>query len=85
MKRMTLSEYKRNMGILIDLEDSETYEKNHLPGAKNIPYERLLLNYRDLLDKNESYYLYCEKGRKSHRLANILEIYGYDVTQVYNG
>ena len=84
MKRIGVQEFRRNMGILIDLDEREQYNKNHLSGAKNIPYDTLIMNYRELLDKNKAYYLYCEKGRRSRKAVSILELYGYNVTQVFN-
>jgi len=83
VKRVSVKEYRRNMGILIDLDEPDKYSKKHLSGAKNIPYDVLIMNYRELLDKTRSYCLYCEKGRKSRRAVSMLELYGYNVTQVY--
>lgn len=82
MKRITKEEYKRSMGELIDIEDSITYNESHLDGAINIPYERLLINHKELLNKGSKYYIYCRKGFKSRKAVSILEFYGYDVTQV---
>lgn len=70
------------MGTLIDLEDSITYNEGHLEGAINIPYEKLLINHKEYLNKTGRYYLYCKKGFKSRKAVSILEFYGYDVTQV---
>jgi len=84
MKRIHVNNYRSSMGILIDLEDSKCFMENHIRGAKNIPYEKIIMNYRELLDKNKVYYLYCKKGRKSRKAASILELYGYNVTQLYN-
>lgn len=70
------------MGTLIDLEDVITYSEGHIEGAINIPYEKLLTNYKDYLNKTSKYYLYCKKGFKSRKAVSILEYYGYDVTQV---
>lgn len=70
------------MGTLIDIEDAVLYNESHLEGAINIPYEKLLVSHRDLLDKTKKYYIYCRKGFKSRKAVSILEYYGYDVTQV---
>lgn len=80
MKKILLNEYKENMGIFIDVNDND----NHLfSNSIHIPYEKLLINHRELLDKNKKYYIYCNGGVKSKRTVNILEFYGYDVTLVY--
>lgn len=82
MKRISVDMYEKSKGPLIDIEDAATYNENHLDGAINIPYERLLVSYKDLLDKTKKYYIYCRKGFKSRKAVAILEYYGYDVTQV---
>ncbi len=70
------------MGTLIDVSDALTYKENPYPGSINIPYEKLLLNYKELLNKNNKYYIMCTKGIHSRKVVSILEFYGYDVTQV---
>ena len=71
-----------NDGIIIDLEDVITYSDNHLPNSINIPYDKLMFNYKEYLDKNKKYYLYCSKGRKSKKATEILKFYGYNVDQI---
>ncbi len=70
------------MGTLIDLAEENTFKANPTPNAVNIPYQKLLLNYKELLDKNKKYYIMCSKGIHSRKVVSILEFYGYDVTQV---
>ncbi len=70
------------MGKLINIESKEIYNINHVIGSINIPQETLLYNREKLLNKNETYYIYCEGGHKSKRVVNILDLYGYDVVQV---
>ena len=84
MKRININDYKSYMGILIDVRDPIYYEKEHYQNSINIPYNKLLLNYKSLLDKNQKYFITCTKGFKSKKAVSILEFYGYDVTQVYN-
>lgn len=82
MKRIDLNIYDKSMGLLIDVSSSETYLQKMVPGTVNIPYQKLLLNYKTLLDKNKKYYIMCSKGMHSRKVVSILEFYGYDVTQV---
>ncbi len=82
MKRIDLNIYRPDMGILIDVSDEETYKTKKIPGSINIPYQKLLLNHQELLDKNKKYYIICSKGIHSRQAVSILEFYGYDVTQV---
>ena len=82
MKRINIKEYNTYLGTLIDLESKDNYQIKHINGAINIPYEILLYNKDKLLDKNKAYYLYCKGGYKSRMTTNLLEAYGYNVTQV---
>lgn len=82
MKRIDLNIYNKNMGLLIDISDPVTFQEKKVPGSINIPYQKLLLNYKELLDKNKKYYIMCTKGIHSRKVVSILEFYGYDVTQV---
>ncbi len=82
MKRIDLNVYDKSMGTLIDVSDEITYKQNPHPSSINIPYQKLLLNYKELLDKNRKYYIMCLKGVHSRKVVSILEFYGYDVTQV---
>lgn len=82
MKRIDLNTYNNSMGTLIDISNPITYQEKKVAGSINIPYQKLLLNYKELLDKNKKYYIMCSKGVHSQKIVNILEFYGYDVTQV---
>jgi len=82
MKRISLNEYNLGMGALIDLSDPITFQENQIAGSKNIPYQKLMLYYKEYLDKNKPYYLLCQKGLHSSKATQLLEYFGYDVTQV---
>lgn len=82
MKSIMLGEYYQGMGLLIDLEDETDYNMKHIPGSINIPYEKLLYNNSRLLNKNDTYYLYCNGGHKSKKAVNILSAMDYNVIQV---
>lgn len=82
MQTINIKDFHQYLGELIDLEDSETYNDKHIPGAINIPYETLLYNKDKLLNKNKVYYLYCHGGYKSRKAVNMLLAYGYNVIQV---
>ena len=82
MKRIKLSEVNLNQGVLIDVQHPEDYVNNPTPGSINIYADKLLLNYKSLLNKNQRYYIVCNKGYLSRKVVSILEFYGYNVTQV---
>ncbi len=82
MKKILLKDYQKNMGIFIDVNNNDN---NVVSGSVHIPYEKLLINHSELLDKNKKYYIYCNGGIKSKKAVNILEFYGYDVTLIVKG
>lgn len=82
MQVINIKEYNPNLGPLIDVEDANFYKMKHVEGAINIPFSELSYNFQNLLDKNRHYYIYCNAGNKSRRIVAILEIYGYQATQV---
>ena len=84
MKTIKENEYRPEMGILIDVKDPLSYKEKHNPYSINIYYDKLLMNHNSLLNKNNRYFLICDKGRKSKQATRILEFYGYDVTYVIN-
>ncbi len=80
MKKILLKDYHDNMGIFIDIN----YENNNIVGnSMHVEYEDLLINHKEILDKNKKYFIYCNGGVKSKKAVNILEFYGYDVILVY--
>jgi len=84
MKTIKESEFRPEMGVLIDVKDPISYEEKHNPYSINIYYDKLLMNHKSLLDINKRYFIICDKGRKSKQAVRILEFYGYNVTYVIN-
>ena len=70
------------MKVIIDLQEPNEYNKNHIKGSINIPYNELLNNYRKYLNKKDIYYLYCKSGKLSKRLSTILSYLGYNVIKM---
>lgn len=66
---------------IIDVSDKYLYSQEHINGSINIPYNTLMNNYRQYLNKSESYYLYCKSGKLSKRATMVLSSLGY---KVYN-
>lgn len=70
---------------IIDVRSIESFNNNHIPGAKNIPFNSLIISPGKYLDKNNIYYLYCQKGQKSLKTCQILSSLGYNVVNINGG
>ena len=70
---------------IIDIRSIENYNNNHIPNAKNIPMQKLLVKPELYLNKNEVYYLYCRKGYSSAKVSRILNQAGYHTFNITGG
>ena len=70
---------------LIDIRSNQNYNNNHIDGAINIPYEKLLIEPNKYLDINQKYFIYCQKGITSRKLCQILQSKGYKVVNINGG
>ena len=70
---------------IIDIRTIENYNNNHIPGAKNIPYNNWLLDPSKYLSKSEEYYIYCKHGKTAEGLCRILQSSGYNVHNIIGG
>lgn len=69
--------------VLIDVQLTLEYEKNHLTGSINIPIEEINKKIPKLiLNKNQMIIVYCLKGIRSEAAVDMLERLGYN--EVYN-
>lgn len=84
IKNISVNELK-DIKNLIDIRSAEKYNNGHIPNAKNIPFNILSIRYSDILNKNETYYIYCQRGVQSLKLCQILSKNGYDVVNVVGG
>lgn len=75
---------KQNINI-IDIRSIEKYNDNHIVGAKNIPMILLLKDPSKYINKNETYYIYCQKGINSIKACRELLKKGYKVFNIIGG
>ncbi len=68
--------------ILIDVREPEKYQKSHLKGAVNIPYDKLS---NTSFQKEATYIVYCDNGMQSMRAARDMAIEGCHVYNVIGG
>ena len=70
---------------IIDIREHYLYTRSHLPNSLNIPTRILRDLPEKYLDRNKTYYLICETGFHSQRLALRLREKGYDVYSIKGG
>ena len=83
---ISVSEFKKMSNVeIIDIRNAHKYFDSHILGARNIPFEQLLMSPSKYLNKNIKYYIYCQKGIKSKQLCQILKKSGYNVINIIGG
>ena len=83
---ITINDLMNCHGInLIDLRSEQKFNNNHIPDSINSPYEKLISNPSKYLDKNQKYFLYCQKGITSVKVCKILAMQGYKVVNIIGG
>lgn len=71
--------------IIIDIRDNYSYNLSHIKNSINIPYYNLLNNYSHYLDKDKTYYLYCDEGQQSKEISTRLNSFGYKTKSIEGG
>ena len=71
-------DFKNNMrkGQLIDIRKKEEYEQKKIKGARNFKSSQISGKYSKLR-KDQSVYIYCNNGKKSHRTAKKMTKNGF--------
>ena len=70
---------------IIDIRDNRKYNDGHILNAINILSDDLLINYNKYLNKNDVYYIYCQKGNKSKQICSYLVKMNYNVININGG
>lgn len=70
---------------IIDIRSIQSYNNNHIPNARNVPFEKLITAPDSYLDKHQKYYIYCQKGLSSESVCSILAASGYNVVSIDGG
>ena len=75
--QITLQElmYKNNPNI-IDIRNENEFLMGTIPSSKNIPAIKLEISPEKYLNKNETYYIFCNNGKTSKVLTEKLNIQG---------
>ena len=70
---------------IIDIRDNYQFNMGSIPTSINIPTNFLITNPDIYLNKNSTYYLYCEYGTTSKKVCNKLSNKGFNVINVLGG
>ena len=77
--------YRKHLDAwVIDLRGREEFEKVHVEGARNIPYEDLEM-FSKYLPKEKLYLFYCDRGSSSLLAAKDLSRQGYRTMSLVGG
>ena len=63
--------------VVLDVRTPAEFELEHIPGAINIPVEKLRENIHQLANKQKSIIACCTDGAKSWYAKNLLDSVGY--------
>lgn len=86
LKSITVADLRNLSSVnIIDIRSEEKYNDNHIINACNIPFNKLIYSPDRYLDRDQVYYIYCQKGRKSIQLCSILSSKGFNVVNIIGG
>ena len=70
---------------IIDIRSKYIYDLSHIDKSLNIPYDYLVLSPSKYLNKNDTYYLYCQAEYTSKSISKKLNSLGYKTISVNGG
>ena len=76
---------KKDKALIIDIRNHSKYLMGHIPGAISIDSYSLLFHPESYLEKEKTYYLYCDSGIRSRALVERLNAKGYSTVHVIGG
>ena len=87
ISNISINELKNKIGVvdIIDIRNNQSYNNNHIPGAINVPTEKLLISPQKYMQSNKNYYIYCQKGISSPKVCKILNRMGYHTINITGG
>ena len=84
--QITLQELlKLNNPKIIDIRNENEFLMGTIPSSKNIPAIKLEISPEKYLNKNETYYIFCNNGKTSKALTEKLNIQGYRTVNIIGG
>ena len=83
---ITLQELiNKNNPIIIDIRNENEFLMGTIPTSKNIPAIRLEVSPEKYLHKDQTYYIFCNNGKRSKVLSQKLNIQGYKTVNIIGG
>ena len=70
---------------IIDIREYDSYQEEHIDKAIFIPLQKIITVPNTVLNKNQKYLIYCDKGKLSFKVCNILRRQGYQVWNLSGG
>ncbi|MFA5576194.1 MAG: rhodanese-like domain-containing protein [Tissierellaceae bacterium] len=70
--------------FIVDMRSKEDYDKGHLPGAVNIPFDQIGKNL-DRLPTNKQIVMYCYSGQTSGLGVSAVKLLGFNVISYQGG
>ena len=84
--QITLQELmNKNNPIIIDIRNRNEFDLGTIPTAINIPAIKLESSPEKYINKTNTYYIFCNSGRRSKVLTEILNIQGYKTVNIIGG
>lgn len=72
--------------VLLDVRTPEEYHHSSLAGSRNLNYlSTTLADELEQLDKQKTYYVFCQTGRRSLRVCVLLKNSGFTICNLDGG
>ncbi len=77
---------KANRGMLIDIREPSEYQRGHIAGAINVPFQQIKRSGLGHYFRKKTYYiLYCERGTMSLECCRLMLEQGYQAVSLRGG
>lgn len=84
--QITLHELlKLNNPKIIDIRSKDEYIMGTIPTSINIPSIKLDVSPEKYINKHDTYYIFCNNGKRSKVLNEKLNIQGYQTVNIVGG
>lgn len=70
--------------VLIDARDKAQFDKDHIPGARNIEWRQVLAR-RNEIPRDKPVLIYCNQGTLSAQAGFALRLAGYENVRILQG